>query len=67
MWDPEGMPREVRGAAAASPDDGTSYVVMFDYGSIVFLGFTQEQQEVGWCVGVARAYGVVGVEKQLHG
>lgn len=48
MWDPEGSPRpsQKRGSKATPLDFGLSYVVIFDYGSIVFLHFTDQQREV---------------------
>lgn len=61
MWDPAGgtRPRQLRGdssnVATKTDSSGPGYVVMFDYGSVVFLHFTQQQQEVRrqkgfwWC------------------
>lgn len=50
MWEPRGSFRfEQAGGIgnARVKDVGNSYVVLFDYGSVVFLHFTQEQQQVG--------------------
>lgn len=49
MWEPGGASRpEQRGGVgfARVRDTSNSYVVLFDYGSVVFLHFGQEQQEV---------------------
>lgn len=59
MWEPGGG----RGPGAApggygvgrrvGKDAGNSYVVLFDYGSVVFMHFTQQQQEVRFSIPLA--------------
>lgn len=69
MWDPAGgtRPRQLRGdssnVAATTDNSSSGYVVMFDYGSVVFLHFTQQQQEVSrqkGCVVFWLAFAVLG-------
>ena len=50
MWEPGGTSRsDQRGGFGNGRvrDAGNSYVVIFDYGSVIFLHFNQHQQEVG--------------------
>ena len=50
MWEPAGGPNAERPARIVNgrmKDAGNSYVVIFKYGSVVFLHFNQSQQEVG--------------------
>lgn len=49
MWDPQGSSQRLeqrRDEKAMPAGSGHSYVVLFDYGSVVFLHFTEHQREV---------------------
>lgn len=55
MWEPGGSDSGLRGGQGVNGTvmgnrvgkaAGNSYVVLFDYGSVIFLHFTQQQQEV---------------------
>ena len=50
MWEPAGGLNGEKPAfftKGRMKDIGNSYVVIFDYGSVVFLHFNESQQEVG--------------------
>lgn len=51
MWEPGGATNSEQGeekklGLAGAKETGNSYVVLFEYGSVVFLHFSQQQQEV---------------------